>query len=227
MMVPHAYEHVIQAKMPQILAYLCAALLTFTLVSASQSPLPSLKSESRYGPWSARPSCIQELNSTDKLCVFTSASFANNRGISIITTSDKANRILLLPIFSNPRSHLHVQRERLPKPYASRQLPGRGIGLVANRTLQRGEMIFASAAVIIIERDIHSFKPSDRLPLTQLAVRRLPQKTQDMILQLWGHFGGDPVDDIINTNSFGVDVFEGSGEREYIIVVPEISVSST
>jgi hypothetical protein len=57
----------------------------------------------------------------------------------------------------------------------------------------------------------------------------LPKGANKLFHKLMGHFGGDPVEDIINTNCFAVDLFVGEkGERvSTTAVFPEMSVCST
>lgn len=80
--------------------------------------------------------------------------------------------------------------------------------------------------VIMIEENIFEiFDRNDRLPYLRRTVRKLPERTEKKFMDLCGHFGGDPVEDIINTNSFAVDMWEDDEETAYNVVFPEISVS--
>lgn len=163
---------------------------------------------------------------TEKFCVYTTRDFAHNRGISLWTTPEHSEEFLKLPAFTHPDLLRGVNEEPNP-PYESRQLPGRGVGLIANRTLQKGDHIFSMTPVIMIEESIFEvFAKSDRLPFARRAVERLPEQSKKKFMDLCGHFGGDPVEDIINTNSFAVDMWDDDEETAFNVVFPEISVST-
>jgi hypothetical protein len=195
--------------------------------------------------WSHKPRCIREESSTVWYCVYTSPTFANNRGVSIFTTPEEMQKLSDLPAFKDSTVHVGINQE-LDPPYVAKRLPGRGVGLIANRTLQRGDPIFSFTPVYMVHNDIHSiFANEDRFRFQHTAIQRLPDKSQKAFMDLCGHFGGDHVDDVINTNSFGIDMWESEaasnekdagnadGERklpspsddvEYSLVFPEISV---
>lgn len=77
---------------------------------------------------------------------------------------------------------------------------------------------------IVMEDIFETFVGSDRRPFQTDAIKRLPEPTRKLFMDLCGHFGGDPVEDIINTNSFAVDLFDDDEETSYNVVFPEISV---
>ncbi|TLD18290.1 hypothetical protein E2P81_ATG12085 [Venturia nashicola] len=175
--------------------------------------------------WSRTPECLREQNMTEKFCLFTSHEFAHNRGISLWTTPEHSEELLKLPAFTNPDLLRGVNEEPNP-PYESRQLPGRGMGLIANRTLQKGDHIFSMTPVVMIEEKIFDiFAKSDRLPYLRTMVKRLPERSEKRLMDLCGHFGGDPAEDIINTNAFAIDMWEDDDDEEtaYNVVFPEIS----
>jgi hypothetical protein len=179
----------------------------------------------RQSQWSMAPKCLQLQNTTEKYCIYTSHKFADSRGISFFTSPENAQKMLKLPAFTNKHIHEAVNHEPNP-PYVAKQLPGRGIGLIANRTLFRSDRIFSNTPTVVIEEEIfETFKAEDRVPFQNVAVNQLSPATKKLVLDLCGHFGGDHVEDLINTNSFAVDVFEGEEETSYNVVLPEISVS--
>jgi hypothetical protein len=178
------------------------------------------------GYWASYPQCIQQ-NDTDTFCVYSSASFADGRGIAVFTTPENAKKLLNLPAFANSHVHSGVNIEPNP-PYVAKELPGRGIGLIMNRTLHRGDRIFSSTPVLVVEEEIfENFRLDDRGPLQNAAIAGLPAGSEKGFMGLCGHFGGDLVDDIINTNSFAVDVPLGDEEISYNVVFPEMSVSGS
>jgi hypothetical protein len=77
----------------------------------------------------------------------------------------------------------------------------------------------------MIEEEIFEYlNNADLFDLQELAVDRLPPRTQKLVTNLHGHFGGNVIEDIINTNAFAVELFDGDDETTYNIVLPEISV---
>ncbi|QDS71708.1 hypothetical protein FKW77_008461 [Venturia effusa] len=184
---------------------------------------PALNHIGGEAQWSHISRCLREQNMTEKFCVYTNQDFARNRGISFWTTPEHAEEILKLPAFSDPDILRGVNEEPNP-PYESRQLPGRGMGLIANRTLQKGDLIFSTTPVLMVEERIWDiFAKHDMFPYLHRAVRKLPRRSEKKFMDLWGHFGGDPIEDIINTNSFAIDMWDDKEETAYNAVFPEIS----
>lgn len=174
-------------------------------------------------PWSYKPLCADPINGTEPVCLYTSLSFANGRGISLVTTPTDAQRIAETAAFNDKEALEDVNVERNP-PYESRSLPGRGIGLIATTSLHRGDRIFSHTPVLAVNEKVFlKISNSDVQFLQKGGVARLPQKTRDKFLALHGHFGGDKVDDIINTNSFDVEL--GKAKDNHYVVLPETSVS--
>lgn len=186
-------------------------------IESSTFPLPAIE-----WPWSFAPYCVESGNVSDPICLYTSLTFARGRGISLITTPSEAKAIAQLEAFTNPSALADVNIERNP-PYESRALPGRGIGLIANKTLYRGDHIFSHTPVLAVNDRLHqSTTPTDREFIQNGAVARLPEATRQKFLALHGHFGGDPISDIINTNSFDVEF--SLAKQDHYIVLPETSV---
>jgi hypothetical protein len=178
--------------------------------------------------WSYRPRCIQNGNTEQIYCVYTSTTFARNRGISIFTSPKNAASIVLLPPFTNP-TILEGTDIYTNSPYEARDLPGRGIGLVANRTLHRGDMVFRSTPVFVVDDEIFIDVPDNlRHAMQGYAVESLPPETRELYIDLCAHFGGDKVEDIIHTNAFQLEVlaeYLNHTETGFNGVLPEISVS--
>ena len=68
------------------------------------------------------------------------------------------------------------------------------------------------------------FELPTRKSIQHKAISQLPARSTNAFLELCGHFGGDHIDDVINTNSFAVDLWPGTeNETAFNIVLPEIS----
>ncbi|KAF2463798.1 SET domain-containing protein [Lindgomyces ingoldianus] len=157
-------------------------------------------------PWTFWPQCFSNENTKEPYCVFTSHDFAGGRGISIVTTSSDAYNILRKPAFSQPEILEYVNDLSNP-PYVQHEFPIKGRGLVANKTLHRGDEIFSSTPLLINNPDAYDLDEAERLQLAHTAIAQLPTKTRELFWALLDHFKGDPVDDRINTNAFELEIF--------------------
>jgi len=126
--------------------------------------------------------------------------------------------------FRKPKLLQGIDAQANP-PYTIQPLPGRGLGTIANRTLHRGDNIVSYTPVFIIHRKTYSLaSPSDRLHFQREAIDLLPARTRELFLALHGHFGGDKIDDIIQTNSFRLDLDDDN--EAHTMVLPETSASA-
>jgi hypothetical protein len=107
-----------------------------------------------------------------------------------------------------------------------RVIPGHGMGVMANSSIYRGEKLMSYSPVLFVNNMIFDeFVEEDYLPLLRTGVQRLPKETRTLYMNLAGQGKGDPVDDIIDTNSFNINMFGEDGTTSsYHIVVPEIAV---
>jgi hypothetical protein len=104
-------------------------------------------------PWTSEPTCSS--NASETFCLFTSSSFFGNRGISFVTKPHIGERIASLSAFSTPyssHSSLSDNDKRDPPIYVASIL-GRGMGVIANRTIERGDLIKAHRAIAIFHND--------------------------------------------------------------------------
>ncbi|KAF2193906.1 SET domain-containing protein [Zopfia rhizophila CBS 207.26] len=178
----------------------------------------SLHPRSADFPWTFWPECYSNENTTEPLCAFSQHSFAGGRGVSMVTTSSDAYAMLKMPAFSDP-SILTLVNDYDNPPYEEHDFPGKGRGLVANKTLHRGDEIFASTPLLVMNPDAYELSTEERLKLAHRAVENLPEDTKAMFWKLLDHFKGDPVDDRINTNAFEVEI---DGQTRHV-VFPEIA----
>ncbi|KAF2123244.1 hypothetical protein BDV96DRAFT_608887 [Lophiotrema nucula] len=171
-------------------------------------------------PWTFWPECYSNENTTEPYCVFTSQNFASGRGIFIVDTATNAYQFLQKPAFADPNALRRVNQYSNPS-FEQREFPGKGRGLVANKTLHRGDQIFASTPLIIANTDVYDLVDSERLALSHRGVEQLPSTSQTLFWSLLDHFKGDPVDDRINTNAFEVYLLGGQVKH---VVLPEIAM---
>jgi hypothetical protein len=129
-----------------------------------------------------------------------------------------------LPAFTKPTnntSSLSENDSRDP-PFYVTAIPGRGMGLIANRTIERGDLIKAHAGVAIFHNDCVDKAFDDYLPhkeaLMKLSVNQLPPYTRALFLAMAAHNESEePYIEKIYTNTFGEDF----GDEEHSLVIPE------
>ncbi|KAF2430477.1 SET domain-containing protein [Tothia fuscella] len=163
-----------------------------------------------YSPWTSKPQCLKsdgpDLNGT--YCIFSKKDFAEGRGITVVTTWALANEMAQKAAFAQPETIAGmndlVNPPWGPPPYDKRILPGRGFGMIANRTIFRGERIMQETPSFVYNRDLFSsYEDEDRIPLHWHAAYQLPEHTRIELLELHKQHGGDEVDDLMRTNAFG------------------------
>ncbi|QDS67957.1 hypothetical protein FKW77_008975 [Venturia effusa] len=155
-------------------------------------------------PWSYDPECIFSKSLQIDICVWTDINFAAGRGISIIATPDSATAVAKNKIFYDP-DLASTANSIFEPPYEIRQLPGRGFGLIANRTVHRGDKIFVHTPILIAQAITETGLEEEELfRLHRVAVERLPEGSRQLFMALHGHFGGDLVYDRFSTNAFNV-----------------------
>lgn len=184
----------------------------------SKSPESSIPIAEK-GPWTRKPECHRNSNESLALCVFTNTAFCQDRGISILTDESTAKMMSALPAFG---VHAKAHAKADPPPYIVRALPGRGMGVIANRTIERGDQIMAYTATTIINGDaIGGPGGLEYLVLLHKAIDHLPSHSRATWLDLAAHFGQDDMYvERINTNAFSEE-FDG---QEHYVVIPEIAV---
>jgi hypothetical protein len=119
-------------------------------------------------------------------------------------------------------------------PFVAKQIQGHGIGLVANRTIVPGEWLMSFTPAFMMAEDTYQdLALYDRLELQRLAFQRLPSRIRTLSENLFGQgYGGDLIDDIIISNSFGFPIIaegdrksgDGDSQTLYRFIFPEIAV---
>ena len=185
----------------------------------------SSQASDRREQWFSSQECIKSNDSGNEYCAYTSSAFAAGRGLALWTTPDAASRFVDLPAFTDPNALSGVNFEPRP-PYIVTPVPGKGLGLIANKTLRRGDRIFSTTPLYIADSGIYDeLELADRSPIQHRAIHRLPTLSIALYNNLLGHFSQDDhVEDVINTNCFSLDLFDNTPDaREFYVVLPEIS----
>ncbi|UNI17031.1 hypothetical protein JDV02_003410 [Purpureocillium takamizusanense] len=171
--------------------------------------------------WDFKPRCVTASDPEDDepYCLYSSHSFAGGRGISIVTTPDRIESILQMSAFAQSNSSHDLNTQATP-PFEERELPGRGRGLIANKTVLRGDRLFAYTPVLLLDDEAYeALSEEEWIDLETAAVEQLPAATRAEFWKLYGQPLGNPVSDRINTNAFEIETADGT----YYGVFPEIA----
>lgn len=174
-----------------------------------------------YAPWTHAPVCTRTLQSiNDTLCVYTDASFADNRGISIFTTRKLAQEFASLPAFRDPLALKPEAINEDTHAYHTTSIAEKGIGMLASRPLKFGDRVtaYTPAFVAYLESELSTL---DREALWRTAIEQLPVHLKDKFLNLATVYG-DPrvkVQDVVKANTFQVMI----GGVNHLAVWPETS----
>lgn len=158
--------------------------------------------------WEGPDHCAAEF------CLYSSREAAGGDGMVLVTTA--RNAYLAAAQDEVPPLAGVVE----PTAFYEAPVPGKGIGLIANRTIRRGEVIMQRVPAMLIQATPHlDLDPDVREDLYRAAVDRLPTRTRDRFLRQMG----DTVYDKAEKNAFRMFL---DGDRKYsahLGVFPEIS----
>lgn len=168
-------------------------------------------------------------------CVYSNSDFAAGRGVVIISDGDTANALANMPVvieLASPKAtellrsaNINVQAPGVE----TRDVPGKGRGLVATRAIHRGEQILAYTPALVIRRSlVDDLSRTDQLRLLRDAVSRLPRTTRMAFWRQLGQThedGDDDILDIVMNNSFNLPLRpSGGAEATFIGNFPEVSM---
>ncbi|KAK5651503.1 hypothetical protein OQA88_11957 [Cercophora sp. LCS_1] len=168
---------------------------------------PRIKIRFRPGKasWKTQPSpqwdgpydCLED----NKFCVYFAPHI--NDGLVLISHEKNVHVIDSFPI--SPKYKHGTQ------PFYATQLPGKGIGLIANTTIRKGETIMKTTPAMLVQFGPHLDYDDDvQLELYARAVQRLPETTSAMFLR---QYGGDVIhyriDNITHTSVAIRDIHPG------------------
>ncbi len=155
-------------------------------------------------PWKGPEECHSEF------CLFYNPEAGD--GMSLITTVRNAY------ITANTQFPTNTGLE--PTAFYEAEIPGKGEGLIANRTIRKGEIIMQRAPVLLIQSTPHmDLAPKLREKLYQTAVYQLPERTRRRFLNQMG----DTVYDKTEKNSFRMFVNGGKKHSAHLGLFPEVS----
>ena len=144
------------------------------------------------GSWDGPSHCL------DDYCVFSNRHFAD--GITLLTTKDNADRLAAAAISTLPATdstRFHVT-----------EVPGKGLGLVANTTIRRGERIMEKLPTALVHRKLVEWTGDKEAAFRAFdaAVMKLPAPRRRAYMRQAVHSNRHKVSDILFTNSFMMDI---------------------
>jgi hypothetical protein len=177
--------------------------------------------------WTSEPWCMYSVQIKEIICTFTSTIFAKGRGISIVAQVEEEPLMVRAPALKNQRNHTWPSYANPEKDdrFEMVPIPGKGLGMRAKAIMRRGDAAQSYTPVLSVQDSVMQLElntDEQNLPI-MVGVHRLPPRTRKLFTDLWGHFGGNPYYDKINTNAFNAAL--GDSNVFYWSTYPETSVS--
>ncbi|KAF2099758.1 SET domain-containing protein [Rhizodiscina lignyota] len=192
--------------------------------SDPKHPLNFLSSWIVGGPrlWTYEPVCLHDPR-VSTICVYTSTTFANGRGLSLVTSPEEERPCTKAEAFrgtSDSQEAEHGNVELAETRFRREHFPAKGVGIIATQSIHRGDVIYAKTPLTVQQQKaMLKLKQTDAHLLMQISVERLPKDSRDLFFTMKGQFGANPYWDRVNTNSFAARI--GQGTEIYWTVYPE------
>ncbi|KAI2462972.1 SET domain-containing protein [Annulohypoxylon bovei var. microspora] len=180
------------------------------LVSDSRlnTPLEVLKWD--HHSTSPRPSWEGPEHCVNETCIFSNQGLGD--GSVLLTTERNARIASNFPIAVGPTV--------TTPPFHIAEVPGKGIGIVSDKKIRKGEIILVRHPTMLVQTAPHvGMEQATRDMLYDLAVENLPQRGQELFM---GQMGRD-VHDKIETNCFQLYIDGANESGSHLGCYPEIS----
>lgn len=198
-------------------------------------PLLDSPAQLKDAPWTHPVQCIDGKTAEDAPtvhCLYTSSSFGDGHGTSIITKPATAADLIGADAMEElPRHGALGNRSYTPGPvstadgpaYEIQDVPGKGKGLVAKRKIKQEEIVMLDFPALIVSTSfLMDTKAHFRRRLLKKAIARLPEATQKLVYDLSRSTGGEMIDDILGTNTCS---FNTGDNEPHLGLYPEFSAS--
>ncbi|KAL2200994.1 hypothetical protein P885DRAFT_65297 [Corynascus similis CBS 632.67] len=192
--------------------------------------------ESRRHVWTRSSPCLRGRHAEQPICVFTDTTFAEGRGISLVTTPTRADYLASKPSFADPKTVHGINQDlnrTVPASYEMRHIPGKGMGLIATSHIHRGDLIMANTPSLMIDyRAFNELTKPQYMFLQAAAVAHLPPAHAAHLLALSAHVTDtshltreELVDKISATNGFDIDPDDEDPDQHhsFFVLFPEIA----
>ena len=154
--------------------------------------------------WQGLGSCNRDA------CIFSNSEIGG--GLVIVTSQKNAE------IISNYTAP--PKQQPIPLPFNAAKVPGKGIGLIANRDIKAGEIIMVRTPTIIVQAIAHvRIDPEPRNMLYSRAIERLPKPKQNLFMSQMGK----GIHGKIDTNCFQLFVDGKNETGSHLACYPEVS----
>ena len=190
--------------------------------------------------WSLTTPCYQNASreSSPEFCVFTSPTFADSHGITLVTTAKRADRFSQKLAFVEPETVRGTNRDIVFETehgrdanlaalkYRIEAMPGKGYGVVATQPISRGDLIMSTTASILFDYQVYDELSDDvSRKLLAAGIDSLPQLHRARYMNLSTHDGAEStheatVSKILSTNAFDIES-DDDGSYGFFAVFPE------
>jgi hypothetical protein len=156
-------------------------------------------------PWKGPESCFTEF------CIYSNKEIGGS-GMVLITAARQAYLAANFPV--------PAQSSIEPTAYYEKKIPGKGIGLVANRTIHKGEIIFRALPAMLIQATPHmDLDPEVREDLYRQAVDKLPESTREKFMKQMG----DTIYAKMEKNAFRLYTDGDKAHSAHLASYPDVS----
>ncbi|KAI0007284.1 SET domain-containing protein [Xylariaceae sp. FL0662B] len=178
-------------------------------LAANRRPATAGKVDSNPVGWDGFGNC------TKGPCIFSNPHIGG--GITLVTSERNARIVAGFPALqTDPNATTTASSE----PFHEAEVAGKGVGLVADRLIRRGEVITVRTPTMMVQTAAHvGLRADDRAELYDGAVDRLPVPRRDAFMRQMGR----DVYDKIETNCFQVHIDGANKLGSHLGCYPEIS----
>ncbi len=115
------------------------------------------------------------------VCVYADQRFRG--GLAMAVTHDNARRVAEMPVAAAVYERTAVQ----PPPFIEVHVPGKGVGLVANTTIRKGDAVMVLTPTLLLDLETHSaLEPAARRGLYTAVMQRLPAAARRAFMRQMG-----------------------------------------
>jgi len=182
------------------------------------------QSPGSWGYWDWEPLCFAtdpEHEAASTFCLVSSASFNSGHGLSIVAKKETILNLhkALLNNEAASRAKPHLGRDIFDA-YEKKKIPGKGVGILARRKIQRGEIFITALPAIIFDNEFRTLldTTAEGREVYQRATDQLADRQR--VMGLTKRVGGHELEDVLGVNSHTGNVFG----RAMTLLYPEVAV---
>jgi hypothetical protein len=167
---------------------------------------------------SHKPLCIAQRGK--EYCTHTLGNFRSSHSLSLISTT----RASLAISAAFPFNHDNATGPLSAEPFEVRAMQGKGFGIVATQYIRRASTILLDSPRIIASAQFPSYLSKDEgLELLKHALLQLPSADRENVMSLDQSLGGTPIEDIMKTNAFACQIYDGDEDDSYMCLFPSVA----